>query len=125
MSAHDSDHDEHHGPEHYIQIWAVLLVLLAVSIIGPMFEIPWLTLITAFGIAVVKAGLVMKHFMHLNTEPKFILYMLATMLVFMFLFVAGTAPDVLRHEGHRWENEAARAEVERALAAEAESGGHH
>ena len=43
----------------------------------------------------------------------------------VFLFVAGVAPDVLRHEGQRWENQAAQAEVERALAAEAEEGGHH
>ena len=120
----DAHDDAHHGPEHYIKIWVILLVLLAVSIIGPMFEIPWLTLITAFGIAVVKAGMVMKHFMHLNVEPKFIIYMLGTMLAFMFLFVAGVAPDVLRHEGQRWENQAAQAEVERALAAEAEQGGH-
>jgi len=56
-------------------------------------------------------------------------YLLVTMLMFMFLFVAGVSPDVLRHDGRNWENEAAKAEVERVLEAEAKGGhghgGHH
>ena len=57
-----------YAPMKYVKIWAVLLVLLAVSIVGPMFEQPTLTLITAFGIAIVKASLVATYFMHLNVE---------------------------------------------------------
>ena len=40
---------EAHGERHYVKIWAILCVLLAVSIIGPMFGIRLVTLVTAFG----------------------------------------------------------------------------
>ena len=46
---------EAHSAKGYVKTWAVLVVLLIISVIGPMFEILWLTLLTAFGIACVKA----------------------------------------------------------------------
>ncbi len=92
-----------HGPAHYIRIWAVLVALLVVSVVGPMFEIRVLTLVTAFGIAVVKAYMVAANFMHLKTEKPLAVYILATCLIFMFLFFAGTSPDVMRTEGNNWE----------------------
>jgi caa(3)-type oxidase subunit IV len=67
-----------------------------------MFEIPALTLITAFGIACVKAFLVLKNFMHLNVEKRVAVYILSTCLVFMFLLFAASAPDVMKHEGDNW-----------------------
>ena len=100
MSAHAEHADEHHHPN-YVKIWAILLVLLAVSVIGPMFEIPWLTLVTAFGIAIVKAYLVAVNFMHLNVEKRIITYMLSTCLVFMLLFFAAVAPDVMKFRGRQ------------------------
>jgi caa(3)-type oxidase subunit IV len=137
MAEHTEDDD--HGQAHYVKIWAVLLVLLIASILGPIlaphlefgFLKAWMiTLITAFGIAIVKAYLVAANFMHLNIEKKYISYMLATMLMFMLLFFAGTAPDVMKHKGQNWENVAAEAEIERALEAQAagahgEHGGEH
>jgi len=116
------DHAEHHTSD-YVRVWVWLLILLAISVVGPMFEIPALTLVTAFGIAIVKAYLVARNFMHINIEPKYVVYLLTTMLMFMFLFVAGVSPDVLRHDGRNWNNESAKAEVERVLEAEA-AGGH-
>ena len=77
-----------------------------------------ITLITAFGIAIVKAYLVAANFMHLNIEKRYITYLLSTMLMLMLLLFAGVAPDVMEHKGQNWENVAAEAEVERALAAE-------
>ena len=53
-----------------------------------------MTLFTAFGIAIVKAYLVAVRFMHLDLTPRFVIYFVATSLVFMLLFFAGTAPDV-------------------------------
>jgi caa(3)-type oxidase subunit IV len=92
---------EHAHPS-YFKIYFILLALLFVSIMGPFIGIWWVTLITAFGIACVKAFLVAKHFMHLNVQPKFALYLLATVLVFVLLFFAGAAPDVMQHEGANW-----------------------
>ena len=97
------DHAEVHHHPNYVRIWAILLLLLVVSVAGPMVGIQWVTLITAFGIAVVKAFLVARNFMHINVEKSFIAYMMATVLVFVLLFFAGVAPDVMKKEGQRWE----------------------
>jgi caa(3)-type oxidase subunit IV len=137
--AEHQDHADDHGQAFYVKIWAILLVLLILSILGPIvaphvafgFLEAWMiTLMTAFGIAVVKAYLVAANFMHLNIEKRYITYLLTTMLMLMLLFFAGTAPDVMKHKGQNWENVAAEAEIERALAAEgkdphAEHGGDH
>ena len=76
-----SDHDH----PSYIKIWGILLVLLVISILGPMLEIQIVTLITAFGIAIVKAYIVAANFMHLNVEKRYIVYLMMTMLVFVLL----------------------------------------
>ena len=108
--AHSHDHGDDHGghhavpDSHYIKIWAILCVLLVISVLGPEIGIPLLTLITAFGIAFIKAYMVMKNFMHLNVEKPIIHYVIATCLVFMVLFFSGTAPAVMKHEGLNWEN---------------------
>ena len=65
--------DEHAHHTNYVKIWAILLVLLLISITGPMLEIRVVTLITAFGIAIVKAYIVAKNFMHLDVEKPIVL----------------------------------------------------
>ncbi|HYX37407.1 MAG TPA: cytochrome C oxidase subunit IV family protein [Oligoflexus sp.] len=104
--AHKDEH-EHHGPRFYFKIYLVLLVLLVVSIIGPELNNRVLTLITAFGIAIVKALMVAAYFMHLKVEKKYIWYMLYTMLLMVFLFFLGTAADVMKSDGNNWTNESA------------------
>jgi caa(3)-type oxidase subunit IV len=108
---------ELHHPN-YVKIWGILLVLLVISIAGPFIGIQAVTLITAFGIAIIKAYLVAKNFMHLNVEKRFAVYMLPTVLVFVLLFFAGTAPDVMKHDGWQWHKPA----VEAAPAAHAAHG---
>ena len=93
---------EHHHPN-YVKIWAILVVLLGVSVIGPEFGIRAVTLFTAFGIAIIKAYMVAKNFMHVSTEPRFVTYLLMTGVLFMVLFFAGAAPDVMKAEGRNWE----------------------
>jgi caa(3)-type oxidase subunit IV len=100
MSEH-AESAEHHEVN-YVRIWQILLVLLVISVAGPFLEIQAVTLITAFGIAIVKAYLVAKNFMHLNVEPRYAVYLLLTVLTFMLLFFAGAAPDVMKHEGANW-----------------------
>jgi caa(3)-type oxidase subunit IV len=112
-----AEHAEAHAHPNYVKVWAILLVLLVVSVLGPMIGISWLTLITAFGIALIKAYLVAKHFMHLHLEPRYVVYVLVTCVVLTLLLFAGVAPDVMHHDGQNWANLAAKAEVERALAA--------
>lgn len=121
-AAHE-DHPEH-TPEHYRKIAIILMVLATISWLGPMLEIKVLTMVTAFGIAFVKAGLVIKHFMHLTIEKRFVNYFLVIAVAFMFLFYAGTSPDVMAHEGRNWVNVGAMKEIARAQAAHAAGGEH-
>ena len=116
---------------HYVRVYLLLLVLLAVSIAGPLVgeridaqvEIfgrqigvgLTLTLITAFGIAVWKAGLVIKHFMHLSIERPIAKIFLAASVLLLALFWGGVAPDVQLHDGRMWENLAAKEAVDRGL----------
>lgn len=96
-----SDGDGGHH-RNYIAIWAVLVVLLLVSVFGPMLEIRIITLLTAFGVAGVKAFLVVKHFMHLDVEKPIVRWLLATCVVLMALLFAGVAPDVMKDDGANW-----------------------
>ena len=111
-----SDHDGAHHPS-YKRIYFTLLALLVVSVLGPLFGIVWVTLITAFGIALVKANLVVQNFMHLRWEKRIMKWMLSTSVVLMFLLFAGVAPDVMKHEGSRWINNAALAATQRGIEA--------
>ncbi len=92
---------EIHHPN-YVKIWAALVILLVISIAGPFVGVRIVTLITAFGIAIVKAYLVARNFMHLNIEKRYVVYMLSTVLAFMLLFFSAVAPDVMKQEGTGW-----------------------
>ena len=94
--------EEHMHHPNYVKIWAILVGLLAISVLGPLLEIQIVTLATAFGIAVVKAYLVVKNFMHINHAARYVTYLVTTCLVFMLLFFAGTAPDVMKSDGWNW-----------------------
>ena len=118
-----SEEHTHHG--NYLKIWLILCGLLVVSVVGPMFGIKWLTMVTAFGIACVKAFLVLKHFMHISHAPRFVTYLVTTCLVFMLLFFAGTAPDVMNATGTGWKKPSWIAEAAEAGSGhEAEADGH-
>jgi caa(3)-type oxidase subunit IV len=112
MSDHaaPAEHAEHTHHGNYVRVWAILLALLVVSVAGPLVAqfiehrhtALLLTLATAFGIAVVKAYMVAKNFMHINFTQRFVSYLVMTMLVFMLLFFAGASPDVMKVEGQNW-----------------------
>ncbi len=91
-----------HDVRHYVRVYLVLMGLLVVSIVGPMFEIRWLTIVTAFGVAGVKAVLVARHFMHLSTEKRWISQVLILAIAMMAVFFFGIAPDIMEHEGLLW-----------------------
>lgn len=95
-----------HTPMYYVKIWVLLLVLLVISILGPEFNIEIVTLITAFGVAGVKAYIVAAKFMHLNVEKKFVWFMLISMVLFTTLFMAGSMVDVMKPTGSNWEKPA-------------------
>ena len=130
MAGHSEGRSGFFG-NHYVRIYLLLLGLLAVSIVGPVVggtidrqveifgqEIGLglaLTLVTAFGIAVWKASLVIKHFMHLSIERPIAKIFLAASVLLLALFWGGVAPDVQLHEGRMWENLDAKAAVARGI----------
>ena len=99
---HGGSHHESHGSSHYVKTWAILTVLLVVSVCGPMIGIRWITLISAFGIAFVKATIVARDFMHLKVEKRLASIVLGAMLVLVAIFFFGVSPDVMKKEGTNW-----------------------
>ncbi len=103
MASHDAAHAEHQGHDtNYVKIWLILVGLLVVSVTGPMLGIRVVTLVAAFGIAFVKAYLVVKNFMHLDIEKPVIHWALGLALLIMVVMYAGIAPDVQKSTGQRW-----------------------
>jgi len=101
--AHAAEHPAGHAPHrNYVKIWGILTFLLVVSVTGPMIGIRVVTLIAAFGVALVKAYLVAKNFMHLDIEKPIVHWALGIALVFMVLLYAGVAPDVQKMTGDHW-----------------------
>jgi len=116
-------HDEHvHPVSYYVKTWAILVVLLAISFAGPFLGIKWVTLTTAFGIALVKCFLVCARFMHLNIEKRLASMIVLVAVVIMGLFFGGVSPDIMKHEGANWVNVAANAETTRRIEREGANG---
>jgi caa(3)-type oxidase subunit IV len=110
--SHAPGHGAHgHSHEaHYVRIWAILVALLLVSYFGPMvamkFGWHWLLLTTAFGVAVIKAYMVAKNFMHINVEQPIIHFMMITGVALMVLLYGAVSPDIQRGAGQHWQKDA-------------------
>lgn len=101
-----------HSHPSYFKIYLLLLGLFVVSVAGPeiadIFGLEGATrlilvLVTAFGIALVKAYYVCAYFMHLKFEKIYAPYLLFSMVALLFVFFFGVATDSMRSEGHHWE----------------------
>jgi caa(3)-type oxidase subunit IV len=132
--AHDDHTSEEHGHDnhghhdhtaHYFSVFKLLVIFFIISFVGPFIAdfltdhmgVPrifgfLLTMTTAFGVAFLKARLVIVHFMHLPQEKPYVSYILQTALVLIAIFIAGVMVDVLNHEGQNWSNDAAKTAVE-------------
>ena len=99
--------EAHVQPPNYVKIWAILVVLLVVSVLGSMVHIRGVVLLAAFGVAFVKAFLVAKNFMHINVEKRWVPYLLVVCLLFIVILFAGVSPDVMKHSGLHWTNPSA------------------
>ncbi len=75
-----------HHPN-YVKIWAILVALLIVSVLGSLSHIRNVVLIAAFGVALIKAYLVAKNFMHINVEKRWVPYLLIMCLLFVVILV--------------------------------------
>ena len=106
MTSHAQAHGGHAVHRNYVKIWGILVLLLVVSVFGPMIGIRWITLIAAFGVALVKAYMVAKNFMHLDVEKPIVHWMLLVVLSLMVLLYGALAPDVEKEHGMGWKKDA-------------------
>jgi len=97
-------HAHGHAHPRYILIYGTLLVLLVASILGPMVGIKAVILVSAFGIAAVKAAMVCAYFMHLKFEKRYVWWILLTCVLFLVVLFVGVAPDVMKGDGLNWTN---------------------
>lgn len=102
-----------HHPN-YVKIWAILVALLIVSVLGSMSSIRPVVLAAAFGVALVKAFLVAKNFMHVMVEKRWVPYLLVVCLLFVVILFAGVSPDIMKNSGLHWNNDAAQKAAESA-----------
>jgi cytochrome c oxidase subunit 4 len=56
----------------YLIVFALLMVLLAITVTVSLFDFGMLNLFVALSIATVKAGLIMAYFMHLRYSSKLV-----------------------------------------------------
>ncbi len=82
-----------HRPS-YLSIWIWLLALMAISVSGAFLPIPRSVIVVLlFGVATVKALLVVRHYMHLKAE-SWLLYAIAVVPVaFVIGFIITLLPD--------------------------------
>jgi len=83
---------------HYIAIWRWLVVLVVLGLLASALPIPKLAvLLLVFGIAGVKAAMVMRDYMHLKAE-SLIIHAIAIVPILLFIALALTLiPDIALH----------------------------
>jgi caa(3)-type oxidase subunit IV len=82
---------------HYLVIWSWLMALVLLSIGAAAILPKTQALILVFSVAVVKALLVARHYMHLKNE-NFLIYAIALVpLAFVIIFLFGLFPDFVYH----------------------------
>ena len=90
---------QHHPHPNYVAIWAILLVLLGISLALGHIPNPALSGTLIFGIAAIKIGLVMRYFMHMKFEPWLLAVMMVAALLCVLAFFIGVVPDLAWRNG--------------------------
>ncbi|MFZ5830366.1 MAG: cytochrome C oxidase subunit IV family protein [Planctomycetota bacterium] len=106
--SHSATHDDHGndwvGYAHVMPVYVlvgvfvILIVLTWLTVAATWFDLGVWNLWIAMAIATVKAGLVAAYFMHLRYDNKFNALLMATALVFVFLFISVTMMDALGYQ---------------------------
>ena len=79
----------------YVGIWAVLMVLTAVTVFASFIELGDLNIVLALVIATIKATLVVLFFMHLYYSSKLTKVTMIAAIFFLFLLLALSMTDYL------------------------------
>lgn len=82
----------------YVEIWAWLVSLLVVGTVVVFLPIPRLVaLLVVFGVASVKAALVVRNYMHLKGEHLMIYLIAAIPLLLILIMTIALLPDIAFH----------------------------
>ena len=84
-----------HTAGFYIKIWVALLIMLGISIAIADLGHPGLATVFIFGIAVLKAFLVVMFYMGLALEARYILWVMVSGLALMLILFFGLVPDIV------------------------------
>lgn len=87
-----------HAPaSRYVTIWAVLLLALGGSLVLGAHGAAPIAVAIIFGIAVLKAGLVVGQFMHLSSSPRWLKVLALSAVAVVAVLYVGLVPDVQWH----------------------------
>jgi cytochrome c5 len=78
-----------------VRLWGVLMAALVLSLVAGIAGSPRLAVALVFGVAVVKAGLVLAVYMHLGLAPAWIRRVALSAALVVAAFTAGVWPDVV------------------------------
>jgi cytochrome c oxidase subunit IV len=86
----------HPGVWTYILIWALLLVLTAVTVFIANLNMGGLTVIVSLSVAAAKSALVLLFFMHLISEKRLVIRLLIPIVIIILaIFIGLTYSDVV------------------------------
>ena len=96
METENTAHEVHVVPPRvYLTIFAVLLVLTAVTVWVAFFDLGFLNVAVAVTIAVIKATLVILYFMHLRYSSRLNQVVVASGILWLILMLVLTLQDYL------------------------------
>ena len=92
--------EETHAEPHdhtvkYVTVWALLTAALVVSLIIGTFHVEVVTVTLIFSIALMKAYMVIAHFMHVKGAPAYVKWILATGVVCLYIAFFGFVTDIV------------------------------
>lgn len=93
MSEETESHRDH--TRKYVAIWGILVAALLVSLLLGGMNIPIVTVVLIFSVAIAKAYMVMAYFMHIKGAPIFVTVVLGSGALCLYLFFFGTLTDVV------------------------------
>jgi caa(3)-type oxidase subunit IV len=86
---------DYHGHPNYVGVWAALVALLGASLAIGWLGGRRLAVALVFGLATVKALLVLGNFMHLRWEPKLVWGIAGFGVLCLLFLYFGVRPDIV------------------------------
>ena len=79
----------------YVLLWVILVAALGVSMLMGEMQLPVVTIVLIFSVAIAKAYIVASYYMHLAFEPVFVVAMILAGLICLYILFIGLVPDIV------------------------------